>query len=71
MRRAWHAKENRANGAFFLTAMSVLSITGYLLYYVGDEAWRERLSDIHLWLGLAAPALLVWHIFSGRQAAGG
>lgn len=70
-RRAWHAKKNRANGAFFLTAVSVLIVTGYLLYYVGDETWRERLSDTHLWLGLAAPVLLGWHIFSGRRATGG
>ena len=68
VRRAWHAKKNRANGAFFLTTVSVLIITGYVLYYVGDDRWRERLSNAHLWLGLAAPALLVWHILSGRRA---
>jgi hypothetical protein len=68
VRRAWHAKKNRPNGAFFLIAVSVLIITGYILYYVGDETWRERLSNTHLWLGLAAPVLLAWHIFCGRRA---
>ena len=71
IRRAWHAKKNRGNGAFFLTTISVLIVTGYALYYLGNEAWREGFGNAHLWLGVAAPALLVWHVLSGRRATGG
>jgi hypothetical protein len=71
VRRSWHARKNRGNGAFFLITVSVLIVTGYALYYLGDETWRTRLSNAHVWLGLAAPALLVWHIFSGRRVTGG
>ena len=67
-RRAWHARKNRANGAFFLTAVSLLTLSGYALYYLGDETWRNATSQFHLWLGLAAPVLLFWHIRAGRQA---
>src|SRR5258706_2187429 len=28
VRRAWHARKNRGNGAFFLTAVSVLTLSG-------------------------------------------
>jgi hypothetical protein len=69
VRRAWHARKNRGNGAFFLTAVSVLTLSGYLLYYLGDEDWRSGTSNFHVWLGLTAPVLLVWHIRSGRRAA--
>jgi hypothetical protein len=61
-------KKNRGNGGFFLVAVSALTLSGYALYYLGDEAWRNAFSNFHLWLGLAAPSLLVWHIWSGRKA---
>jgi hypothetical protein len=70
VRRAWHAHKNRTNGAFFLTAVSVLTLSGYLLYYLGDERWRDATSKLHLWLGLAMPVLLFWHIRTGRKATG-
>ena len=68
VRRAWHARKNRANGAFFLGAMSLLTIFGYALYYLSDETWRNTFSQFHLWLGLSSPLLLFWHIRSGRRA---
>ncbi len=68
VRRAWHARRNRPNGAFFLTAVSLLTLSGYALYYTADENWREAISHLHLWLGVTAPALLLWHILSGRRA---
>ena len=68
VRRAWHARKNRANGAFFLTAISLLTFSGYTLYYLGDETWRNAVSQFHLWLGLASPLLLFWHIRHGRRA---
>jgi hypothetical protein len=70
IRRAWHAHKNRLNGAFFLTAVSLLTLSGYTLYYLGGELWREATRQFHLWLGLALPVLLVWHIRTGRKATG-
>lgn len=70
VRRAWHARKNRGNGVFFLTVVSAVALSGYLLYYLGSEEWRNAASNFHLWLGLAAPVLLCWHIRSGRSAVG-
>ena len=70
VRRAWHARKNRKNGVFFLTAISLLTLSGYALYYLGDESWRNATSQFHLWLGLAAPVLLFFHIRTGRKASG-
>lgn len=67
--RAWQAGRNRKNGGFFLGAVIVLSISGIALYYLGDEQWRDRTAFLHLWLGVASPALLVWHIRAGRRDA--
>ena len=68
VRRAWHARKNRGNGAFFLTSVSLLTLSGYALYYIGGEELRNAVSQFHLWLGVVAPVLLVWHIWSGRRA---
>ena len=70
IRHSWHARKNRPNGAFFLSAVGLLTISGYTLYYLGDEAWRSGASQFHLWLGLAAPILLFFHIRAGRKATG-
>jgi hypothetical protein len=70
IRHSWHARKNRSNGAFFLSAVGLLTLSGYALYYLGDEAWRNGASQFHLWLGLAAPVLLFFHIRIGRKATG-
>jgi hypothetical protein len=70
VRRSWHARKNRTNGAFFLTVVSLLTLSGYTLYYLGDETSRRVTSQFHLWLGLAAPVLLFWHIRTGRRQTG-
>lgn len=67
MKRAWQARRNRVNGAFFVTMITILVLTGYGLYYFGDEHWRSAASWIHLILGFAAPALLALHIWQGRR----
>jgi hypothetical protein len=68
VRRSWHARKNRKNGIFFLGAVALLTLSGYLLYYLGDENWRAACSRFHLWLGLAAPFFLVLHIWMGLRA---
>jgi hypothetical protein len=68
VRRAWHARKNRKNGVFFLAAIGLLTLSGYALYYIGDERWRAWTSNAHLWLGVLAPALLILHIWHGRRS---
>lgn len=68
MRRAWRTRRNQKNGGVFATVLALLILTGYGLYYLGSEEWRSSASWIHLILGFASPALLVWHIWQGRRA---
>ena len=65
--RGWNSGRNRILGVFFLVAMAALTLSGYSLYYLGDEGWRLGFSRLHLWLGLASPLLLFWHIRAGRR----
>jgi hypothetical protein len=67
VRVAWRARRNRGNGSLFLSALSVLTITGYGLYYAGGESLRAWASWVHLGLGLALPLLLIFHVWLGRR----
>jgi hypothetical protein len=67
VRRAWHAHKSRRNGVFFLTSVSLLTLSGYALYYISGENFRAAVSRFHLWLGIIAPALLLLHITLGRK----
>jgi hypothetical protein len=67
IRRAWSIRRNIALGIGLIGTMLLLTVTGYLLYYSGDENIRPVISAAHWILGLIVPALLVWHIVSGRM----
>lgn len=67
VRFAWRAGRNRGNGAFFLSVLGILTVTGYVLYYASGEKLRAWTSWIHLGVGLALPVLLVIHILSGKR----
>jgi len=67
VRFAWRAGRNRINGSIFLSALAILTISGYGLYYAGGERLRARTSWIHLAVGLVLPILLLIHILLGRK----
>jgi len=68
---AWHERKNRLSGTALSCILLLLALTGYLLYYVGDEAVRGATSVTHWAAGLAAAAVLVWHVVEARRAAAG
>ncbi len=68
VRFAWRARRNRANGSIFLSALAVLTVTGFGLYYAGGERLRTWASWIHLGVGLVLPILTLIHIVLGRRS---
>ena len=67
--RAWWAKRNRMSGVVMLTLNSILIGTSFGLYYVGSEAIRPWMSNIHVAAGFGLPALLVVHVTLGRRTS--
>jgi hypothetical protein len=65
---AWRARRNRSNGIFFISIVALLILSGYALYYIGNERLRAWTSWIHLIAGLVFPILLVLHIWRGRAS---
>jgi len=64
---AWTGRINRLTGVVMLGTQALLVGTGYALYYAGDEAVRTYASDLHLFVGLGFPLILVGHIVEGRR----
>jgi hypothetical protein len=67
MLAAWRRRTNRRSGLFMLALVAVLALTGYGLYYSGDEELRPWISALHWGLGLAAAAALLVHRLLGKR----
>ncbi|HEY1770128.1 MAG TPA: hypothetical protein VGG02_07720 [Chthoniobacterales bacterium] len=67
VRVAWRARRNRSNGVFFLSSLGLLVVTGYGLYYFGDERLRSWTSWIHLGVGALLPVFFILHVWLGRK----
>ncbi len=66
VKRGWKAAKNRLSGSVLLAANAFLTLTGYGLYYAGDEAVRAWFSRWHAWIGLGLGALIPAHVIAGR-----
>ncbi len=66
VRTGWHQHKNRLLGGIVVAILLVLTVSGYALYYFGDEEARPVISTLHWIVGLGAPVALIWHIVSGR-----
>lgn len=64
----WRRRLNRASGALTLAMVILLTLTAFLLYYVGSDAVRSLASGIHIFVGLGLPLMLVVHVTLGRRA---
>lgn len=64
---AWRARKNRASGSSLMAWTLLLTVSGYALYYAGDETTRGLASQVHRIVGICLPALLVWHLVGARR----
>jgi len=71
MRRAWAQQRNRRTALAMIALCLALVLSGYGLYYCGDEAWRAWISGVHSFTGGALPFVLFWHITRGRKSKKG
>ena len=63
----WGARRRRWSGSLMLSLVALLTLTGWLLYYGGDDALRRYSSFLHWIVGLGAPALFVWHRYVAEK----
>ena len=65
--RGWTYRSQRWLRGLLGGLIIVLILTGYCLYYVGDEKTRAGASLVHWMLGLAALPVFVLHYRRGRR----
>jgi hypothetical protein len=68
VKAAWQDRKNIASGSVLAAGLLLIAITGYLLYYVGNDSLRALASAGHWILGGAAPLALWWHAVAGAAS---
>ena len=68
---ALRAGRNLRTGLTLFAVFGFLCVTGYGLYYAGDEHFRAWTSTAHLWVGLALPAIISLHVWRGKTTRPG
>lgn len=63
----WRSKAQRSTGVALLIVIGVLILSGYMLYYVGDDGVRNWTSVTHWTIGLVMPLLFLWHYLLARK----
>ncbi len=66
--KGWTHPHQRIAGIALCALLGVLIVSGYMLYYVGDEALRNWTSIAHWSFGLGLPVIFVWHYVNGMRA---
>jgi hypothetical protein len=66
VKRGWEAGKNLPSGTGTLLFFGILTVTGYGLYYVGDESLRGFTSNIHFWGGVVLPLIVGYHVWRGH-----
>jgi hypothetical protein len=66
VRKGWKSRKNRTSGLTLILAILFLVVTGYGLYYAGDEQLRTLISQWHSWVGLGIVLLLPAHVLIGH-----
>jgi hypothetical protein len=64
--KGWGYRYQRLIGFLLLSAVAVLILTGYLLYYVGDEEARSLVSLVHWVVGVLLPVIFLVHYRRGQ-----
>ena len=68
MWRAWMLKKNRWSGGTLFAFNLFLIVTGYCLYYLGNEHLRAQISLLHWGTGMLLPFFLIVHVVCGQRS---
>jgi hypothetical protein len=66
--KGWLHKPQRIGGIVLSVVLLELTVTGYLLYYTGDDDLRTLIGQAHWIAGLGVPVAFIWHYLNGLRA---
>jgi hypothetical protein len=65
--RGWRQERERPSGLSLVTLCAILIISGWGLYYFGQEELRAATSWVHSVLGLLLPCAVGVHVWRARR----
>jgi hypothetical protein len=65
--RGWRQKRERVSGLSLVTLSGILVVSGWGLYYFGEEDLRAATSAVHSVLGVLLPGALGVHVWRARR----
>jgi hypothetical protein len=65
--KTWPHRRRRWSGGILAGVFVFLIVSGYLLYYLGDDALRPIVSVFHWGIGLACPIFFLFHRLNRRR----
>ena len=68
VQRNWGGGMRRTSGALFVSVLALLTLTGYLIYYVEADRPLAMLAQLHWVVGLSAPLAFLLHRGLRRRA---
>lgn len=66
--KLWPGKRRKWSGSILTGVFLLLIVSGYLLYYVGDDRMRPLISTVHWVIGLISPLFFLWHRLRRRTS---
>lgn len=60
IRAAWRMKKHRVSGGLMVSLLTLLIVSGLLLYY-GGETIHDINRQLHIVLGVAFTGMILWH----------
>jgi hypothetical protein len=67
MQAAWRQQRNRATGAVMATTVTLLTLSGFALWYAGGETLRQAAEIAHWVTGFGLPMVLMVHMLAGTR----
>jgi hypothetical protein len=67
IKRGWNSRIRRGTGGTLFGFWLWLAVTGYALYYVVSDTWRDRTSILHWTVGLIALGAFLVHLYVHRS----
>lgn len=67
---AWRQRKRRVSGGLLTLIVAVLSVSGFLLFFLSDEDWQAQSARVHEVVGLLITLFAIehWRVLNGRAA---
>ncbi len=67
----WRQRRRRISGGLFTCIIAILSVSGFMLFFVADDVWQSTIGRVHEVLGLLVTlsAIEHWRVMNRRTTA--